>query len=81
MLTGAIRGDFAARMRALSESHSMSLAKLLNHALLVYEADIEAGYGARRLAGEPSRPVAAEGCPELAGEVIWDTLQRSPAEP
>jgi hypothetical protein len=40
----AIRGHFAERMRALSESHGMSLAKLLKDALLVYEAGIEAGY-------------------------------------
>jgi hypothetical protein len=31
-------------MRALSESHGMSLAKLLKDALLVYERDIEGGY-------------------------------------
>ena len=44
LLTVAIRGHFAARMRALSESTGMSLAKLLNDALLVYEGKIEAGY-------------------------------------
>jgi len=44
LLTVAIRGHFAARMRALSESHGMSLAKLLKDALLVYEGDIEGGY-------------------------------------
>jgi len=44
LLTVAIRGHFAERMRALSESHGMSLAKLLKDALLVYEGDIEAGY-------------------------------------
>jgi len=40
----AIRGEFADRMRALSESHGMSLAKLLRDTLLVYERDIDAGY-------------------------------------
>jgi hypothetical protein len=40
----AIRGHFAAKMRALSESTGMSLAKLLKDTLLVYERDIEAGY-------------------------------------
>ena len=43
-MTVAIRGHFAERMRALSESHNMSLAKLLKDALLVYERDIESGY-------------------------------------
>jgi len=40
----SLRGHFATRMRALSESHGMSLAKLLKDALLVYERDIEGGY-------------------------------------
>jgi len=44
LLTVAIRGHFAVRMRALSESSGMSLAKLLKDALLVYEGDIEGGY-------------------------------------
>ena len=44
LLTVAIRGHFAERMRALSESHGMSLAKLLKDALLVYERGIEGGY-------------------------------------
>jgi hypothetical protein len=43
ILTVAIRGHFAERMRALSESTGMSLAKLLKDALLVYEGAIEAG--------------------------------------
>jgi hypothetical protein len=44
LLTVAIRGHFAERMRALSESHGMSLAKLLKDTLLVYEGQINAGY-------------------------------------
>ena len=44
LLTVAIRGHFAERMRALSERHGMSLAKLLKDALLVYEGQIDAGY-------------------------------------
>jgi len=44
LLTVAIRGHFAEKMRALSERHGMSLAKLLKDALLVCEGDIEAGY-------------------------------------
>jgi len=44
LLTVAIRGHFAERMRALSESTGMSLAKLLKDALLVYEREVEAGY-------------------------------------
>jgi hypothetical protein len=43
-MTVAIRGHFAERMRALSETHDMSLAKLLKDALLVYEGQIDAGY-------------------------------------
>ena len=44
LLTVAIRGHFAERMRALSERTGMRLAKLLKDALLVYERDIEGGY-------------------------------------
>lgn len=44
LLTVAIRGRFAEKMRALSESTGMSLAKILKDALLVYEQGIEAGY-------------------------------------
>ena len=40
----SLRGHFAERMRALSETHGMSLAKLLKDSLLVYEGDIEGGY-------------------------------------
>jgi len=44
LLTVAIRGHFATRMRALSESTGMSLAKLLKEALLVYEGNVASGY-------------------------------------
>jgi hypothetical protein len=44
LVTVAIRGHFAERMRALSESHGMSLARLLKDALLVYDSGIAAGY-------------------------------------
>jgi len=44
LLTVAIRGHFATRMRALAESTGMSLAKLLKDALLVYEGQMEGGY-------------------------------------
>ena len=44
MLTVAIRGHFAERMRELAESHGMSLSKLLKDAILVYERDIATGY-------------------------------------
>lgn len=40
----ALRGEFATRIRALAESHGMSLANLLKDAMLVYQGDIEAGY-------------------------------------
>jgi hypothetical protein len=46
LLTVAIRGHFAARMRALSESHGMSLSKLLRDAVLVYEAHASEDYDA-----------------------------------
>jgi len=46
LLTVAIRGHFAERMRALSERTGMSLAKILKDALLVYERGIEASYEA-----------------------------------
>ena len=44
MLTVAIRGHFANRMRELAESHGMSLSKLLKDALLVYGDQVDAGY-------------------------------------
>jgi hypothetical protein len=44
MLTVALRGHFAERMRELAQSHGMSLSKLLRDAILVYERDIAAGY-------------------------------------
>ena len=50
-MTVAIRGHFAQRMRALSESTGMSLAKLFKDALLVYEDQVQAGY-------EPSTSLA-----------------------
>jgi hypothetical protein len=44
MLTVAIRGHFAERMRELAESHGMSLSKLLKDAVLVYGGQVDAGY-------------------------------------
>jgi hypothetical protein len=44
MLTVAIRGHFAERMRELAERHGMSLSKLLKDALLVYGDQVDAGY-------------------------------------
>jgi hypothetical protein len=44
MLTVAIRGPLAAKMRGLAESTGMTLAKLLGDMVLIYEADSEAGY-------------------------------------
>ena len=43
-MTVAIRGPLATKMRELAESNEMSLSKLLQDALLVYESDIAAGY-------------------------------------
>jgi hypothetical protein len=44
MVTVAIRGPLARRMRDMAESHGMSLSKLLRDAILVYERDVDAGY-------------------------------------
>ena len=44
MLTVAIRGPLADRMRELAERHRMSLSKLLQDMTLVYEAHIAAGH-------------------------------------
>lgn len=44
VLTVAIRGTLAAKMRALARSSGMSLARLLSDALLVYESHMETGY-------------------------------------
>ncbi len=52
MLTVAIRGPLADRMRQLAERHGMSLSKLLRDALLVYAAQVDAGY-------EPGTSLAA----------------------
>jgi hypothetical protein len=44
LLTVAIRGPIAAKMRVMSENTGMSLAKLLKDALLMYEGGICDGY-------------------------------------
>jgi len=44
MLTVAIRGSLAAKMRELAESASMSLAKLLGDMILAYEGNVNGGY-------------------------------------
>jgi len=44
MVTVAIRGPLADRMRELAERHGMSLSKLLMDAVLVYESQIDADY-------------------------------------
>lgn len=44
MLTVAIRGRLAAKMRELAESTGMSLAKLLGDMLLAYEGQVQDGY-------------------------------------
>jgi predicted transcriptional regulator len=44
MLTVAIRGPLAAKMRELAESTSMSLAKLLGDMVLSYESEVQGGY-------------------------------------
>jgi len=44
MLTVAIRGPLASKMRALAETTSMSLAKLLSDMVLVYEGEVRGEY-------------------------------------
>jgi len=44
LLTVAYRGPLAERFRELAERHQMSLAKLLQDAMLTYERSIAAGY-------------------------------------
>jgi hypothetical protein len=44
LVTVAIRGHFAERMRELAESHGMSLSKLLKDSVLVLEAQMAEGY-------------------------------------
>jgi len=44
MLTVAIRGHLAERMREMAENHGMSLSKLLKDAILVFEAQVAEGY-------------------------------------
>jgi hypothetical protein len=51
MLTVAIRGPLAAKMRQLAETTGMSLAKLLGDMVLAYEGEVDDGYeGSRRVA-------------------------------
>jgi hypothetical protein len=44
LLTVAFRGPLAGKFRELAQRHEMSLAKLLQDALLAYEANVAAGY-------------------------------------
>jgi len=44
LLTVAFRGPLAGRFRELAEQHHLSLAKLLQDAMLRYEADVAGGY-------------------------------------
>ena len=44
MVTVALRGPLAAKMRELAETTGMSLAKLLSDMVLVYEREVNAGY-------------------------------------
>ena len=61
MLTVAIRGPLAAKMRQLPETTGMSLAKLLGDMVLVCEGEVEAGYapGGRAWRGGRSTRIAA----------------------
>jgi hypothetical protein len=46
MLTVAIRGPLARKMRELAQAAGMSLAKLLGDMVLVYEGEMQGGYQA-----------------------------------
>jgi len=52
LLTVAYRGPLAERFRELAERHQMSLAKLLQDAMLTYEKSIAAGYRPGTTLGE-----------------------------
>jgi hypothetical protein len=61
MLTVAIRGPLAAKMRELAESTGMSLGKLLGDMVLVYEEKVQGGYEpGTSLAGWRERDGSAE---------------------
>lgn len=60
MVTVAIRGPIAAKLRELAERHGMSLAKLVVDAVLVYDAEVRRGYvPGTRLAGDVAGPAQA----------------------
>jgi len=44
MVTVAVRGPLAAKMRQLAETTGMSLAKLLGDMVLAYEGEVQGGY-------------------------------------
>ena len=44
LLTVAFRGPLAGRFREMAERHQLSLARLMQDALLRYEADVAGGY-------------------------------------
>jgi len=52
LLTVAYRGPLAGKFRELAERHEMSLARLLQDALLTYERSIAAGYQPGTALGE-----------------------------
>jgi len=52
MLTVAIRGPIAEKMRAMAERHQMSLARLLQDSVLLFESRVAEGY-------EPGASLAA----------------------
>jgi hypothetical protein len=44
MVTVAVRGPLAAKMRQLAETNGLSLANLLSDMALIFEREVEAGY-------------------------------------
>jgi hypothetical protein len=46
MLTVAIRGPLAAKMREMADTTGMTLAKLLGDMVLLYEGETQGGYQA-----------------------------------
>jgi hypothetical protein len=52
LLTIALRGEFAGRIRSLSETTGLNLAVLLRDMYLVYQKQIDAGYSVGARLGE-----------------------------
>jgi hypothetical protein len=61
LLTIAFRGPLAGKFRELAERHQLSLAKLLQDAVLAWEANVAAGYQPGTALGEWQTQHSQEG--------------------